>query len=348
MVVVTGSFKITLVRNGITINGNPVVINGPLLQYYDASGTITPDWSKAAADKQPVLYPYVLHGANVVVPTPASVKWTYNGITLTFDTSGNCTTNGYTNIFKAVTQTIASGKTTPALKIIGNLASGNNTDDDLIACTGSIEVNKSQISFGEVRFPVTVQTGSGTIYKVFISSDDFVVGEKKNAILKADVYINAQLQDATNFTFAYQQQDTNAADGWKDIVSTGQTCTITPDMVDSSTVIKCVARDKSGKIVGSDMVKITDSSDPYDIQYKGSDTVEDTDETVSFKVIKKTTGEDVSNRIQSITWRFTDNGGNNIETPTVSNDKRSVTFSPKVLENADDNIWMYTTVKIED
>lgn len=336
MGVVTGSFRIVAVANGISVYRSPVTVNGPLLQFIDdKSGAVSPDWSKMDAANQPILYPHILHGSNVVAPS--AIKWFYNGKELAFDANGNCTTDVWKNLFKLVTQTLQDTKTTPALRIIGNLASGNNMDDDLITCTGTVEVNGSQIDFGEVRFPVTIQNGSTAIPKVFILADSLEVGgsPNPNAVLTAEVYVNAQKQTSTNYTFKFQKQDNKAEGGWKDIDSDGNKCTIKPEMVDGYVSIKATATDSQGTIAGSDIVKVVDVSDPYQLQVLGEDRLKDgATTTLTAKLVKVSDGTEVTGKGLQVEWKFYDNQGKAITDttamPVVTNSTAVVTYDKVV------------------
>jgi hypothetical protein len=174
--------------NALTIrrlrNGDNLILrlaeNGkPLFQSITDTGTPVPDWSQST--NQPAITASVTSTRGNAV-TIISVVWAYNGITLTFDSTGACTTSGYTSTFK----TTNNGAT---LNIINNLASKTNTAADNIDVTVVAQVAGVEYTL----------TGGKTVTITPMSSAGYV-----GVLSAASAYLDTDNQQTTVTAQLYQ------------------------------------------------------------------------------------------------------------------------------------------------
>lgn len=321
--IVTGSFTITAAINGSSLYVQPVVVNGPLLQYYDTgNGTVTPDWSPTAitdATKRPTVYPRIVNGTdgdNLLIPN--TVTYFYNDVTLTFDSNGKCTTTGYTTTFELVDLSVATGKTLKALRIMTNLASASNSDNDKISISGSVEVGGSSAQFDKVDAPVTIQAKSGSASAVVISVANgvFSVKEGQDVTLEAVPLVNGiEPADLTGYTYSWQKQAVTSGDddGWDDtVLGTAKTLTVTSAMVDGDTLFRCVVK-KDGAAFGIGVTSVRDLSDPLVVRFDGfvSTLQPGQSETITPKLVKQFDNTNVVKDSIDAVWYVRNNTGDN-------------------------------------
>lgn len=160
MSTISNRFYITSLEDGTTLHGN-LAVDGSLSQAWNGQ-TAVPDWTDT--DYQPTIYLTLLSGGTLVQPSN-DFKWLYNGTEITFDTTTGKSLTPLLNVFQKTTKPVTYGSTTlsmPALEIIDNLASSDNSDVDLITFDGNYIIDGTGISFtatAQVRIS-TISTGS--------------------------------------------------------------------------------------------------------------------------------------------------------------------------------------------
>lgn len=239
----------------------------PLSQNYNSSkGTFSPDWTDSG--NSPVVYLSQLNGSREIPPI-GTPRWFYNNAELSFDSNGNCTTTGYGNLFKSKPLTLNGVTYNAALYIIGNLASSQNIDIDLIGYKGQAEL--SGVLFDvELALPVKIAEWSGSGYFGQITFKDVTnasspvdgvkVITKKGQKLQATAHLygDAELQ-ATQFYCRWYLNGT-----LKSGASTGNTFNVTEGDVTDHAVLECRYYEDSActKLITVVSEDIDDQQDP--------------------------------------------------------------------------------------
>lgn len=157
---------ISVIEDGSQLHA--VLLSDDSLSQSWTGTTAYPDWSvdfssattaqekidAANAGTGPVIY---IDAQNGVTPTTVTdPEWSYEGTKLTFDwldnehTIGLCNNTLYANVFYCAPKSITRGGVTysvPSLKMVGNLASSINVDEDVISLDANASMNNSLIPF---------------------------------------------------------------------------------------------------------------------------------------------------------------------------------------------------------
>lgn len=166
---------------------------GDLQQTYQSNGSTysyAPDFTQT-----PTYLRLTIVSSKGGIKTPDSVTFSVAGTTLAFNSSGDCTTSGYTDKFKLIKD--ANGKV-ESLKIIGNLATivpnGDGTFQGFtIQATAKVGVDT--IVASAPFTPRSGEEGSGVIVTIAPGDNkNFTIRDKGDSvILLAKVYINGNL-----------------------------------------------------------------------------------------------------------------------------------------------------------
>lgn len=265
---------------------------GDLIQQYDDDGNYYPEITPTS----PIRLTFTATSSRSVgAITPDSITYKVAGVTLAFDNSGNCSTQGATSYFK---------RDGADLLVIGNIAAYlNNTSsmieavakkgsDDLYACCPA---NISQFQGGR-KSKVSIAPGDNKNFTLTSQSDS--VKLKAGVLLKSGWVYNA-----SKYTYVWEIADPTKTSGWRVLsVGSGNSGTITlhASQVNTYANIRCTVLNTplggssgaplggssggpggSGStpseydwnsavknlIVGSDCVGVLDASDPLDIIY---------------------------------------------------------------------------------
>lgn len=252
----------------------------------DSSGNsiASPDWTAEA--NRPVIYAEIYSNLLRIIYTDDI--WTYNVIKLTFDANGLSTNTGLVGTFKRITY-----NGVPALKIMKNLASKENQDNDIIKLDCAIKVagldDRAQSS-------ITVQIGraSADVYKGSIMPVDgkgFTIRETNGSVQAlGKLFFGGAVVPNGDYTIEWKKQKNGVLvaltnDAGATVVDTANhTITITAGMVNSAMNLYAVFKDKAGKELTTDIQGVVDASDPMYID-KGAvpaneTIIEDTDTVV--------------------------------------------------------------------
>lgn len=230
--------------------------NGDLVAQYSGSmpspAAYFPDFAK-----NPVrMMLTVTSSASLGTVTPDSVQYSVAGTTLTFNTSGVCTTPGMQSLFA-----LDGGQ----LKIIGNIA----------GLAGGAGFNiQAKATMGDDYLvavaPVSVSPYvAGSAAKVTIAP-----GDTNNFTLTTtvrSVKLRARLfKDGAWVAPSYvkwEQADASQSSGWRTLSETSDTLTVTESMVDTYAAFRCTAYEDStkSKEIGSDTQDVLDAGDPFDV-----------------------------------------------------------------------------------
>lgn len=174
---ISNKISISCIDDGTTIHGS-LMCDDPLSQGYDKkAGTAVPVWDSSTG---PLIYLVLLNGDTMTAPLSDKTEWYYNTNKLSFGNDGK-STGTYAGYFSKETKMV-EGVDMPALRIIKDLASNGNLNDDMIQIKGQIEVSGQPVGFSS---GVIIQVGElnangymGVINfdgKSYLDSDDSIV-----------------------------------------------------------------------------------------------------------------------------------------------------------------------------
>lgn len=251
-----------------------------------ASGsTAAPDWT--VDNNRPIIWAEIYSNMQRIVYTDD--QWTYNVTKLTFGGDGLSTNPGMVGTFKRMTH-----QGVPALKIMKNLASKDNQDNDILYLDCAFKVGgiddraRSSITIG-------ISRASSDVYKGSIQpvgNKGFVIREAKSSI---DVYAGLLFGGAKvaneNYTVDWKKQVNGQLvaltkdDGGNVADTPNHTIKITNGMVNSALNLYAIFKDKAGKELTSDIQGIIDASDPLAIRLNAvpaDEVIVDDDDTVVY------------------------------------------------------------------
>lgn len=139
-----GTIRITRLRTGDSLLST-LHSDRPLFQGVTDKTMVSPDWT--VAQNQPTITPEVYSSRNATVNI-GSFLWLYNGNEIQFGSAGTdgwaeeltgTASNPGTSPRFRVCINPKAGETAGALRIVGNLASGNNMDNDVLEYRAKVE-----------------------------------------------------------------------------------------------------------------------------------------------------------------------------------------------------------------
>ena len=183
MSTISNRFMVTAIEDGTTLHGT-LLSTKSLAQSYN-NGSCTPDWSVAA--NQPIIYVSLYDGSQQVVPD-SSFTWYWNGTALTFNAQ-NKTADGRfeKTTYNAGTQ--QAPLNVPALKIIGNLASSENLNIDVIRFSGYKTISTAPIPFSasaDVR--ITEWVAGGYLGVLSFNSNAVIDNDHSSVSIRSTLY----------------------------------------------------------------------------------------------------------------------------------------------------------------
>ena len=202
MAKVTNKFYIKAIHDGSSIYAELVSTTPQLTQRVRPDGSCVPNWNEGETGAvNPILYPNVKMGNTYKSPLidsdPQSTEgFYYNGSRITWTTvNGKKVSSNFTVVIDGTTyykfQLLESyshdGITGPAIKIIHNLADGENSDNDIIRFDGHVEESGEPIAFsvGQV-IRITTQTESG--FSFTYGGRSFVNEEQSDNAIYVQLY----------------------------------------------------------------------------------------------------------------------------------------------------------------
>lgn len=294
-----------------------------LQQYWDPTNNkvIATDFSKHPALLFPK--PYSSKSGTVVVPDTTGQQWYYNAIT----DEGGILSNGavkdkYKNLFELTTVS-QNGKTFPALKIKGNLATASDHTDKTIYYQSAYK--KLTITCSKT---IPIQESIGDTKKVLISttgpdgSGDNVLSNKVDWV-KFTPSLQLAGQTIAADKYVWQRYSEGA---WKDITNTEKmteiadnALTVYAAAVEGVDQFRCLVTSGDQTYIG-----VCEASDIHDTYYifMGRNLASQAvglGETVKYspKVYDRSSGEESTG--WTFTYSFTDNGGNAVTDLTKDN-----------------------------
>lgn len=167
-----GSIRITRLRTGDSLLAT-LHSDKPLFQGVTDSTTVAPDWTDP--QNQPTITPEVYSSRNGSV-TIGAFTWYYNGTPVQFGSAAadgwatelaNSTANPGPARFKVCVNP-AAGETAGMLKIIGNLASNNNMDNDILKFETTVETGGVRSTAG-ASIDVLIQPMGASAYQGLVT-----------------------------------------------------------------------------------------------------------------------------------------------------------------------------------
>ncbi len=204
MSTISNRFFVTAIDDGSTLHGE-LRATKSLSQAWNGSGAV-PNWTtttNGTYTNAPIIYLSLLRGSTPVVPNAGSTSWQYNGVSITFSSSGSTkvfavgettvSCQGYESIdgrfFVINEYPMDSTHFVPALAIIGNLASSTNPDTDSITLNGAYSIGQTS----SIDFSVTANVRISRITSNgYFGQINFVGG--KSDITEAGGYVIAYAQ----------------------------------------------------------------------------------------------------------------------------------------------------------
>lgn len=230
----------------------------------DGSGgvIVAPDFAIAA--NQPSLFPVITVSTKTGQVIPSDEKWYYNSAAITFNASG-LSTGTLAGVFQKVTR---SSDGMPGLKIVKNLASSTNKDNDTIGFDGAIDTGGFSRRISK-DYTILIQERTGEVRVGTISYPDGkngVIETQTDSIqLKANLREGNNTIPTTDYTVRWKKLN---GTNWVPLTNesgtevTGYTVTVTEGMVNSFQLIMCEFYGLDGVLITTDTAPVTDASDP--------------------------------------------------------------------------------------
>ena len=237
---------------------------GDLFQQYAGSASAPTNVYPTYSPSSPATLSLSVLNAKSIDPVNLSgktVTYICNGTQLEFNSSGACTTSGFTSIFR-----LSGGK----LQVIGSLVGVAGGSGFLMQA--KVQMSSSSADFVVANCPVDIGPYvRGSSSKVTIAPGDnknfTITGSGGSVILAARVFQDgAWVTDYSNLRFKWEKFANNA---WSTLASAGQTLTVSDENIDTFALFRVTVTTAAGTPVGSDTQTVLDASDPYDLIVSG-------------------------------------------------------------------------------
>lgn len=281
--------RITLISNGDSVNSQ--LESDKFLSQFIKPGTnsYSPDWSKP--ENQPTIKPiaYSQQQGRVHIVFGSDV-WLYNNVEIKFDVSGVSTNPA--GLFKKITLT-EDGVQIPALRIISNIISLSNTDNDIITCRCKAKTGIKEYSIQPQR-DIRLQETMGDPFDGFIGATNGGVLTNLVESTTCTAYLRKGGSDIVQgVTCKWFKRDLNAYVPIASDTNKNNQRTFNRAEVDSNLIIK-VEFYLDNVQVFSVTRSISDLTDPLKIQsyeISGSGTISGDNDSITFgyKVVRENT-----------------------------------------------------------
>lgn len=333
---VSGGISITLRKNGDSLN-TTLNATAPLYQTFrKGTNDFSPNWATMADAQRPVIFPRVYSVMEAAVLAVTDITWQYNGVGMTFDSSGICT---YPDVAAGKVRQIDYNGS-KALKMIGNVASDTNNDSDTIGFIGKANATGEQVTVS-AEITLLVEESSANIYRLFLNMDDDVIdGDETQVTVTAALFLSgAQVSTGVQYEFLKLDGTVLRAK------NASPTFNVTRAMIDSELMVVCKAY-VNNVVVAQDQRKVFDSTDPFVILCdKGMNAWQYASENVTytFSVMNFRTGSTVSGVVFDIAVYKNSNKSNITSQFTKTN--TSITIpGAKIMEHDSIYVSVSTTI----
>lgn len=258
MSLVSGFEFITAMVDGDQLSA-ALIPTKPLSQYLKkGTGNVSPDWT--LAKDQPVVYVRVksqLQGNRREIVT-GTEKWYYNGSEIRFDDAGISTLPS--GIFQKLVYD-DGGVPVPGLKIIRNLASPTNTDNDRIEFSGKVQLGSLQTEVYP-NIDIRVEETTGDPYDGYIdATEGGVIDNDTSQIVCTAFLLKGGAPVVNGITYKWYVASGN---GWTSTISdSGKSNqkTVKAGDIDSEMILKCEFL-IDGQVAYAATRQLSDETDP--------------------------------------------------------------------------------------
>ena len=265
MSTVSGNWFVGMVIDGDKIDGN-LRATSALAQFFKRDTEVCiPDWTIPA--NQPIIYP-VLRSQNegaVKSIVPDTDKWYYNGVLIVFNTAGVATApSAIANRAKKVSYNNGVVDV-PSLQFIGNLATADNVDADVIRMTGDIDASGHQLSF-DIFIGLEIAEYSDSEYTGFlgVTNGGIIDQEGETIVVTPTLYRGGSKMNG-GYTVQWLKPP------YLTPYSTNPSVTIGRDDIDSRLDLMCRFL-VNGAVVDTRLISLSDEVDPSFIVAEASGT----------------------------------------------------------------------------
>lgn len=250
---VSGGVNISLLQNGDNLN-TTLNSTAPLYQTFK-KGTqdFSPNWATMPDTQRPVIFPRAYSVMEAAVLAITGISWKYNGVGMTFDSSGICT---YPDVAAGKVRQIDYNGS-KALKMIGNVASDTNNDSDTIGFTGKVNASGQQVDVS-AEITLLVEESSGNLHRLFLNmSDDVIDGDETQITMTAALFLSGS-PVSTGVQYEFLDVDGTVLRA----KNASTTFNITRAMIDSELLVVCKAY-VNDVVVAQEQRQVWDSTDPF-------------------------------------------------------------------------------------
>ena len=351
----SNSFTVTQIIDGDSIQGG-LISSKSLSQMYNASAaTCVPDWQAAATADKPVVYPliYMASTGGATGKVPSAYTWYYNGTAITFGSGSNPISTNFSGSFQRVDSYNNGTTNVQALRIVKNLATGANTDNDIIRLEATVESNGQSVTFAmetTVRLSEMTSAGyAGDIHSIDLDNGNIPTAQfdndTNNIRLTATLYASDGSVKTTGVTYQWYKNGTLLSG------KTSRTMDIAKNDVDSHATYSC-AMTVSSQVVYTAYHEIFDLTDPYAIAFawtSGPQVAVGTTVSGTCKLMKMAGGTQVTS---GVTWSYVlyDAAGSSLCNSTsgisLNTSTGAMSFTSAAIAAAGGKITGYVTAQV--
>ena len=282
MSTISNKFYVTALEDGTTLHGQ-LSVDKTLTQAWSGQNAV-PDWTQVA--NQPTLYVTLLNGSVLSAPDN-TYKWFYNGSEIIFSDQpstitieGGLILTGFystspSNLFFKTAKSISMGGrtvSTPALRVVGNIAGSQNVDTIPIRFEGSFTSGGAALNFSsELSIRISRLTANGFLGLIeFVDGKVNITNDDEEITMYAVLY-NSDGGVTDPYTTMWYVNNSATGTQGQTIGGHANAFKITEnDIVDSATIRCEFSRD--GSTAYTAYVTIDDMQDPeyMYIQYNGN------------------------------------------------------------------------------
>lgn len=307
---ISNRFFVTAIDDGITLHGS-LSSDKTLTQAWTGSA-VTPDWTKE--ENQPTIYLTLYSGSNTAISNNVkdNYRWYNDGQPITFNSDG-ISDDG---IFKKTTK-----NNMPALKIIGNMRSNENTvDTNTITLVGQYDAgSNSLLDFSaSIQTRISVMNQGGYIgvleFKDGISN---ITNENSEVQIIARLYGSGESTSiaAGNYKVLWYVND-ELKTGSSDTINGYYYLKVLNSQITDNAIIRAEFKGKSDELLYTAFTSVDDLTDPeyMYIQYNGENGQSATlrkGEEVTFDIwVGKMDNPDIKSNYIDFKIKLLDSNGN--------------------------------------
>ena len=274
------SYQVGFEEDGSVITASLLGGTGDLTQYYsgDAAspGSVTPSWSGLTGSDRPFLRiilmeadPDITQADLAGMISDSDTEWYIDGKKLYFNSSGVSIDNaagvtGYAGLFRKLTAAAGSNHRADApfggLEVTGNLVTATGGHSITVEVVVAIVKGSTGLRRkGDTTVRILKNTGQANFATIYCDSTDSFVLDSGNPAVVCKVRCWQGDSELTSFKREWYLIENGV---WV-LKGTGDTFTVTQDMVQTFADVRVVCKDHDGNFIASDIQTVNDSDDPY-------------------------------------------------------------------------------------